>query len=109
MQTATNPPERTARTPQPPVLVTALAVCLLLPLVAAAASPPAPLGKRQIEPFYYQGVTLEPGPLKDQVDEVRRFYLAIPDDDLLKGFRARAGLPAPGKDLGGWYSSDTFL
>src|SRR5208282_4759641 len=42
-------------------------------------------------------------------DEVRAFYLAIPDDDLLKGFRARAGLPAPGKELGGWYSSDTFL
>ena len=43
------------------------------------------------------------------MDEVRRFYLAIPNDDLLKGFRARAGLPAPGNDLGGWYSSDTFL
>ena len=27
----------------------------------------------------------------------------------MKGFRARAGLPAPGPDLGGWYSSDTFL
>jgi hypothetical protein len=69
----------------------------------------APAGRRVIEPFDYRGVTLEPGPLQKQVDEVRRFYLAIPDDDLLKGFRARAGLPAPGKDLGGWYSSDTFL
>src|SRR5262249_37018087 len=57
----------------------------------------------------YRGVTLHPGPLKRQVDEVKKFYLAIPDDDLLKGFRTRAGHPAPGRDLGGWYSSDTFL
>jgi hypothetical protein len=53
-------------------------------------------------------VTLDAGPLKKQVDEVRAFYLAIPDDDLLKGFQTRAGKPAPGKELGGWYSSDTF-
>jgi DUF1680 family protein/acetyl esterase/lipase len=68
-----------------------------------------PHGRRIIKPFDYRGVTLHPGPLKRQVDEVRQFYLAIPDDDLLKGFRRRAGHPAPGKDLGGWYSSDTFL
>jgi hypothetical protein len=68
-----------------------------------------PLGRCIIEPFDYRGVTLDAGPLKQQVDEVRALYLAIPDDDLLKGFRSRAGRPAPGKDLGGWYSSDTFL
>ena len=28
--------------------------------------------------------------------------------DFLEGFRRRAGLPAPGKDLGGWYSADVF-
>ena len=42
------------------------------------------------------------------LDEVRDDYLRIPNDDLLKGFRQRAGLPAPGKDLGGWYSGDVF-
>ncbi len=76
---------------------------------ASAANPPEPGGKRVVEPFDYRGVTLDPGPLKAQVDEVRQFYLAIPDDDLLKGFRTRAGRLAPGNDLGGWYSSDTFL
>jgi DUF1680 family protein len=84
-------------------------LCLILPLATHAADVPEPAGRRLIEPFDYRGVTLEAGPLKTQVDEVRRFYLAIPDDDLLKGFRTRAGLPAPGKELGGWYSSDTFL
>ena len=78
-------------------------------LSAASAASRDPGGKRVVEPFDYRGVTLGPGPLKAQVDEVRQFYLAIPDDDLLKGFRARAGRPAPGNDLGGWYSSDTFL
>ena len=78
-------------------------------LTAQSANPVQPLGRRLIEPFNYQGVTLEPGPLKQQLDEVRQFYLAIPDDDLLKGFRTRAGQPAPGKDLGGWYSADVFL
>jgi DUF1680 family protein len=88
-----------------------LVVCLsvLLTNHGLTASSPQPLGKRLLLPFDYQGVTLEPGPLKEQMEEVKRFYLSIPDDDLLKGFRARAGRSAPGKDLGGWYSSDTFL
>ena len=46
--------------------------------------------------------------LRRQVDAARDDYLRIPNDDLLKGFRQRAGKPAPGADLGGWYSSDIF-
>ncbi len=61
-----------------------------------------------IEPFGYQGVSLGDGPLRRQVDAARADYLEIPNDDLLKGFRERAGRPAPGIDLGGWYSSDVF-
>jgi DUF1680 family protein len=76
---------------------------------ASIATASDPGGKRVVEPFDYRGVTLDAGPLKAQVNEVRLFYLAIPDDDLLKGFRARAGRPPPGNNLGGWYSSDTFL
>jgi DUF1680 family protein len=86
-----------------------LSICLALAFSALAGEPPRPAVERLVEPFDYRGVTLEAGPLKTQVEEVRRFYLAIPDDDLLKGFRARAGRPAPGKDLGGWYSGDVFL
>lgn len=87
-------------------LLTFFAAMLVCTLVEAL---PQPLGKRVIEPFDYRGVRLEPGRLKRQLDEVKAFYLALSDNDLLKGFRTRAGLPAPGKDLGGWYSSDTFL
>lgn len=63
---------------------------------------------RVVTPFDYKGVRLDDGPFKAMQDEVRRYYLAIPNDDLLKGFRARAGRPAPGQDMGGWYSQDTF-
>jgi DUF1680 family protein len=93
------------------VLITLIASCLVVaPAGDDPIRPPSvPAGRRILEPFDYRGVTLHAGPLKERVDEVRAFYLAIPDDDLLKGFRARAGKPAPGEELGGWYSSDTFL
>jgi uncharacterized protein len=65
-------------------------------------------GKRLLENFDFHGVTLDAGPLRKQVDEAREDYLRIPNDDLLEGFRQRAGLPAPGQDLGGWYSGDVF-
>jgi DUF1680 family protein len=74
--------------------------------IGSSASEPALKGKRVIEPFDYHGVTLADGDLKRQFDEVRSFYLNIPNDDLLKGFRERGGLPAPGIELGGWYSQD---
>jgi uncharacterized protein len=74
----------------------------------SVAEPPEAKGKRLVEDFDYQGVTLDGGPMRTQLDDVREYYLRIPNDDLLKGFRRRAGLPAPGNDLGGWYTPDTF-
>jgi hypothetical protein len=70
----------------------------------AAPSKGAP--KTFLETFDYEGVTLSDGPLKAQFDAMRAYYFAIPDDDILKGFRARAGQRARGEDLGGWYSGD---
>jgi DUF1680 family protein len=51
---------------------------------------------------------LNDGPLLRQVQQVRDYYLRFPNDDYLKGFRQRAGRPAPGVDLGGWYSEGIF-
>ena len=62
----------------------------------------------RLKTFDYQGVTLDGGPLRRQFDEIREYYLRIPNDDLLKGFRTRAGMAAPGTDLGGWYTRDFF-
>jgi DUF1680 family protein len=57
-----------------------------------------------LEPFNYSGVRLLDGMLKTQYQATRDFYYSIPDDDILRGFRQRAGQAAPGTDLGGWYS-----
>src|SRR5271169_6542776 len=87
------------------------ALCLVLFMVfgsAALGDQPALPDRRVLLPFDYKGVTLEDGFLKRQVEGVKAFYLAIPNDDLLHGFRKRAGKPAPGKELGGWYSADNF-
>jgi DUF1680 family protein len=57
----------------------------------------------KIEPFDYSGVRLLDGMLKSQYDGARDFYLNIPNDNLLLGFRQRAGFAAPGRPLIGWY------
>lgn len=61
-----------------------------------------------LQPIGYDPGTLGAGPARQLLDETKAYYLAIPNDDLLLGFRRRAGKPAPGKELGGWYSQDVF-
>ena len=75
--------------------------------IIATTSMAAPPDNRILQSFDYKGVTLE-GPLKKQFDQVRDYYLNIPNDNLLKGFRQRAGQFAPGAEMGGWYSADVF-
>lgn len=59
----------------------------------------------KIETFNYRGVKLERGNLERQFTEVCEYYLRLPNDDLLKPYRQRAGKTAPGKDMGGCYVS----
>ena len=54
--------------------------------------------------FGYGDVELLEGPLREQFNRNHAFYLALDEDSLLKPFRQRAGLAAPGEDMGGWYS-----
>ena len=63
------------------------------------AAAPREVPKTFLEPFDYDGVTLQEGPLKSQLDTMRTYYFAIPDDDILKGFRARAGQRACGEEM----------
>ena len=53
--------------------------------------------------FGYGEVELLEGPLREQFETNHAFYCALDEDMLLKPFRQRAGLPAPGDDMGGWY------
>jgi DUF1680 family protein len=53
--------------------------------------------------FPYGAVQLLGGPAKGQFDTNHKFFLNLSEDRLLKIYRQRAGLPAPGEDMGGWY------
>ncbi len=48
-------------------------------------------------------VQLGEGPMLQQFKAQQALYMGMDDDVLLKPFRQRAGLPAPGADMGGWY------
>jgi uncharacterized protein len=52
--------------------------------------------------FGYSQVQLLDGPFRVQFDQNHELFLNLDEDGLLKPFRQKAGLPAPGPDLGGW-------
>jgi DUF1680 family protein len=58
---------------------------------------------RKLQLFDYSGVRLLDGRFKSQYEAARELFFNIPNDNLLLGFRQRAGLPAPGTPLIGWY------
>src|SRR5476651_434998 len=70
---------------------------------APAAGSAAPLGELK-----YGQVTFDPGPVHAQARENHQRVLDLDEDALLRPFRQRAGLPAPGADLGGWYDTYAF-
>jgi DUF1680 family protein len=76
---------------------------------AVRASNALPSAADPFAEFDYGSVQLMGGPLKEQYDRVHAFYLAIDNDRLLKAYRERAGLPAPGAEMGGWYDRDGFV
>ncbi|MGA2888570.1 MAG: beta-L-arabinofuranosidase domain-containing protein [Terracidiphilus sp.] len=55
--------------------------------------------------FEYGEVELLEGPMRQQSDTNHALFLALDEDMLLKPFRERAGQPAPGEDMGGWYDN----
>jgi DUF1680 family protein len=57
--------------------------------------------------FGYSQVQLLEGPFRRQFEHNHDLYLHLDDDALLKPFRARTGMPAPGPDMGGWYDDAT--
>jgi hypothetical protein len=59
----------------------------------------------KLRKFGYGDVELLEGPMRRQFDENHAFFLGLNEDMLLKPFRQRAGLPAPGEDMGGWYDN----
>ncbi|HEV2215210.1 MAG TPA: beta-L-arabinofuranosidase domain-containing protein, partial [Terracidiphilus sp.] len=66
-------------------------------------------GQTVLEEFDYGQVQLTGGPLKQQFDHLKAAYLALDNDRLLSVYRERAGLPAPGAPMGGWYAAEGFV
>ncbi len=61
-----------------------------------------------LEEFGYGDVTLAPGRALDQFENTQSVLMGLNEDSLLKPWRLRAGLPAPGVSLGGWYAVNGF-
>ena len=57
--------------------------------------------------FGYSQVQLLDGPFRRQFDQNHDLFLNLNEDALLKPFRQRTGMPAPGPDMGGWYDNST--
>jgi DUF1680 family protein len=73
-----------------------------------ASAQPSFSGNRFAE-FDYGQVQLTGGALKHQYDRIRASYLGLDNDRLLRVYRERAGLPAPGEPMGGWYGHNGFV
>lgn len=71
---------------------------------AMAAAGGTPAITPPLSQFGYGEVTLLDGRMREQFDHNHAFYGSLNEDSLLKPFRERAGLPAPGEEMGGWYS-----
>jgi uncharacterized protein len=56
-----------------------------------------------LQEFGYGDVDLMPGLAQTQFEQTQSVLLSLNEDSLLKPWRLRAGLPAPGPELGGWY------
>lgn len=80
-----------------------------MPGLAPAAYAAVLAGKEAMHEFAYGKVRLTGGRIKQHYDHIQSHYLALDNDRVLKVFRENAGLPAPGRDMGGWYDRDGFV
>jgi len=78
----------------------------------AARSLPAPWPRRipvttavapPLSVFGYASVQLLESPFRSQFDQNHKLFVGLDEDALLKPFRKREGMAAPGPDMGGWY------
>jgi DUF1680 family protein len=58
---------------------------------------------KPLQEFGYGDVQLAPGLAQTQFEETQSVLLGLNEDELLRPWRLRAGAPAPGGPLGGWY------
>lgn len=84
-------------------------LCLCYRPYNATAQAVQPKGVMVLSTFDYSKIRLLDSRWKEQQDEMKNYYLRVPNDDLLKGFRQRMNKPTYGAhDMGGSYSKDIF-
>jgi DUF1680 family protein len=71
---------------------------------ALAAPAPETVTATPLTEFDYKDVQLLEGRMLVQFQQNHALFLNLNEDSMLKPFRQFAGQPAPGEDLGGWYS-----
>ena len=88
----------------------AVALVATRKLTARPANSPAAVSVvPPLSQFNYSQVELLDGLFRKQFDNNHSLYLHLDEDALLKPFRQRSGMPAPGPDMGGWYdNADDF-
>src|SRR5215510_13317983 len=75
--------------------------------VAARAVPPE--DRLKLREFSYSQVKLTEGPIAAMYERTRAHFLKLDEDRLLKVYRQRVGMAAPGADMGGWYDAEGFV
>jgi DUF1680 family protein len=65
-----------------------------------------PIQSGPLTQFSYGDVTLESRIHEEQFRQTQAVLMELSEDSLLKPFRQMVGQPAPGEDLGGWYTYD---
>jgi uncharacterized protein len=78
-----------------------------LPAFASAATRPA-FQSTVFDEVEYGQVELAAGPMQTQFEQNHALLLNMNEDSLLRPFRVREGLSAPGVEMGGWYSTNGF-
>lgn len=76
---------------------------------AVGAGATRPEDRLKLREFRYSQVALTGGPIAEMYQRMRAHFLKLDEDRLLKIYRQRAGLPAPGRDMGGWYDANGFV
>ncbi len=81
--------------------------------VCAEAAPAALFGQGPMENTLlrecdYGDVVFLPGVPDAQLEQTHGVLMNLSDEELLKPFRVRAGVAAPGPDMGGWYDAYAF-
>ena len=77
--------------------------------ILAFAAPVASAPVTPLTQFDYKDVQLLDGPMHVQFQQNHAVFMNLNEDSMLKPFRQLSGLPAPGEDLGGWYTPSSLF